>query len=322
MPLPNEQINQLSHLLENAENVLVLLGSKPKLNDVTSALTLHYSLLAAGKKSVLASDSAPLDPGKVLGVDQVVKEIGNQALHITFPYSPESVNKVSYHIDEDTNQFFLVVKPQRGSTPLQSSEVSYAYAGVEADLIFLVGVRDFSQLGELYENQPTAFENITSVSINMYAASVGSIALDGAGATCLSEFTYSVLSALGFSIDADSATNLLTGIEEATQSFTSLSTTADALQTASQLMRLGARRVNRILPTANTAGTSANTLKTISSTKSGGKKSGMTSKKNSKTRPKQELPLKQEVPLAEAMSQKNTMKNLNPPEEMVSATRK
>lgn len=241
-----DQLQQVNDHVTSAQTILVIYPDKKNYDQAAVAASLFLSLKQLGKKVLLLS---PDEPGEAVeglhGIGSTTTKIGNQNLHVVFDYTPEKVDKVSYHIDEESQKFLLIVQPQKGQTPLDSSSVEFTYGGAEADAIFLVGVKDLSQLEQLYQGYENVFSDATTISLNTYQASCADINLDTSGMSSICEATFGILDNLGVNIDADVATNLLAGIEDTTESFRSLTTMASTFQTASKLMTLGARRIRR-----------------------------------------------------------------------------
>jgi hypothetical protein len=172
--------------------------------------------------------------------------VGNKNLQISFGYQPELVDKVSYHIDEETQQFNLIIQPKKGFKPLDPKTVQFAQTGAEADLLITVGVHQLSDLGDVYAMYADLFESAPILSVNSFATDFGTIKLTTNGVSGYSELLTQILFVEFESLGSSVATNFLAGISEATQSFQSLSTTADTLETAAKLLRNGAQRISLV----------------------------------------------------------------------------
>lgn len=244
--ITSDQVTQLKELLTPAHTILVALGSTPTFDQTASAVALALALQAQGKEVILAAPTKPkVGDSELVGVEQLKTELGHQNLHITFDYTPTSVDKVSYHIDEERQKFYLVIKPQKGAKPLDSSSVNFTYAGAEADLVFLIGVHQFEALEQLYTGYEELYQNAGLVTLHTFEPEIGHIKLNSSGFSGVSEAMGTLLLHLAAEITADVATDLLAGIENSTDSFKSLSTTADTFELVARLMRSGARRLKR-----------------------------------------------------------------------------
>lgn len=244
--ISQSQIIQLKGFLETAQSILVLVNADSELDTLAASSALFLTLVQNGKEVVYVSPDLPSAKGLDLaGVDQIKSEISNKNLSISFDHVETAVDKVSYHIGEKTNRFYLTVQPQKGHSPLNKDSVEVNYTGAQADLVFLVGVSDYESLDQLYIGNEQFFNDTTVVSINNFDSSIGDIKLNTADYLNLSSALAELIKQLQLDISSDAATNLLMSIEEKADNFKSLSTTPDLLETAAWLMRQGARRIRR-----------------------------------------------------------------------------
>jgi hypothetical protein len=234
--------SQLKQILDQSNSMVVVLGPKANLDQVASAVALFRGLRNSGKEVILVSPEE-IELDQVLGLDDVKYKLGNKDLSVSFDYDENLVDKVSYHIDEEKKKFYLVVKPKKGHKPLDSNKVSFDYVGAQADLIFLVGVHQYSALEHLYENYIDVYDSATVITIHNFEPEIGNLKLDISGKSCWSEAMFNLLEGLDFSLDDESATNLLTSIDKATKRLTSFSANADTFEIVAKLMRLGAKRL-------------------------------------------------------------------------------
>ncbi len=236
-----EQLPQIQALLENARTILIMYAANPSKDELASAFALQQALRQAGKDATLYSPRQP-QLQEMTQVAEITRiEVGNQNLVVSFDYSPEAVDKVSYHIGEETNKFYLTIKPQRGQEPLSTDSVEFSYTGAEADLIFLIGIYNLENLEQLYFGYEELFRNTPAVALTAMPATVGSINLS-ASTGVISELTAGLIKNLQLGVDPTAATFLLAGIEEATNGLQSPDVTADTFETVAFLMRSGAER--------------------------------------------------------------------------------
>jgi hypothetical protein len=243
--LSPEQLEQWTTWFTQAQTILIFFLPNAPLDHMAAALGLALTLQAQGKDVRWLSPSAPGATVDLAGLTDTSTELGFKNLTISFPYRLEAVDKVSYHIDDDQTHFHLVVQPQRGHKPLDAQEVQYSYTGAEADLIITVGVGQLVQLEQLYEPYKQLFEDTNLISVHSGEVAFGGLKIETSQVSGISEYVTRLLSQLQLGPTAAAATNLLAGIEETTQSFRSLMTTAETLEAAAQLMRSGARRIAR-----------------------------------------------------------------------------
>jgi nanoRNase/pAp phosphatase (c-di-AMP/oligoRNAs hydrolase) len=250
------RLAEIGNLIAQSRSVAVLLRSNPSVDQLLAAMALADTITGSGKSVEIAcADFNPQAFSEVVsslsGVQDIdfesIKDtLGNRNLTISFPYQEEAVENVSCDISDDGERFYLTIKPQPGATPLQSDSVTFDYTGFESDLILTVGVHDWQQLDHLYTSHEQSFKNATIVSVHSFETELTTFNLDTSHFGSMCEGVVWLLEGLQLSLSPRAATILLKGIELATDSFKSLSTTADTFESVAKLMRSGARRVSAI----------------------------------------------------------------------------
>ncbi|MDQ3008374.1 MAG: hypothetical protein M3Q81_02145 [bacterium] len=276
--IDQDKTQQLKNLMAEAHSVMILLGPTQNRDQVIAAQALADGLLAKGKNVIMASPMPVNQAWKISGTVETKSEIGNRDLMVSFPFIPESVDKVSYHINENDNKFYLVVKPQSGKEPLAADKVEFSYAGAETDLIILLGVHDLESLQQLYYGYEQLYESTTIVTLHTFEPTIGSLKLDISGASSFSEAVIGIMGALEAPLDETQATQLLSAIEEATDSFRSFSTQPETFEVVAYLMRAGARRLRRdekAQPEQSTSQGAAKSKSKKSFSKSGARAGGL-----------------------------------------------
>ena len=245
-PEPNPfdtQTEDLTKAVEAAKDVLVLIRDNPKLDHVASALSLYLALKASGKSVTVASSTQMrVEFNRLVAVNKITTSIGNRNLIVSFPYVKDSIEKVSYNVDE--SRFNLVVQPKPGFPSLESDKVEYSYSGAEADLVFVVGAQKLEDLGVLYQAERNLFDKATIVNIDAAPTNTkfGQINLVWSEFSSASEVVVQIIEKLEFKLDQDMATNLLAGLNEATQNFQRFNVKASAFEVAAKLMQAGGKK--------------------------------------------------------------------------------
>lgn len=241
-----QEISQIKSLLEKAEEVLVLLPQNPGPDSIASALSLAISLDNANKKSLIAC-ATPLDFSQfpLRQADRITQKIGNKNLVISLKIdNRDSVDKVSYNLDELNKVFNLVITPKKGASPLNSDAVSFSLAGARADLIFTVGASGFDDLGSLYAAEPALFTETPTVAINrLEPRPFATYHLNQSDSSSIAESMPSILESLGLPLHPDSATNLLAAIDVVTDKLQLPHTTASTFEVVAKLIRAGGVRI-------------------------------------------------------------------------------
>ncbi len=245
MSLTGENLEQISQLVDTAQSILVLLPAKAKTDEVAAALAWAGTLRSKGKDVQLVAPELPELETELPGFEDISTELGKQNLVVSFAYVAEQVDKVSYHIGEETNRFYLTIRPKKGFVPLSQESLEVAYAGAEADLLVYIGVGDLEDLQPLSGEYVEFFRDTPSVVVAAGETTFGTVKIETSSAAGLSEESAQLFVQLGWEFDGAVATLLLRGIEETTDGMTSLSTTPDTYETVAVLLRAGARRNRR-----------------------------------------------------------------------------
>jgi nanoRNase/pAp phosphatase (c-di-AMP/oligoRNAs hydrolase) len=241
--LTDESVQLFKQAVSQAQSILIFVSPQVKYDPAASALALYAGLQGLGKEVALLS---PISPNENLdglsSKDAFTQQIGNKNLQISFDYQPEMVDKVSYNIDEATQKFFLIIQPKKGTQPLDPNTIEFTRTGVNADLIITIGVTNLESLDGLYQGNEQLFSDNDVVSIHAFETNYGTVKLNTLGTTGFSEVMAKLLEQLEVAITPEIATNLLAGMERASDHFRSSATTADAFETVARLLRAGGHR--------------------------------------------------------------------------------
>lgn len=247
-----DELMQAGKLLSNATEILLALVPKSSIDQQVAATSLLMSLKEAGKSVRLICPHLPPSDHRIEGLDQIHTELGHQNLQIAFDYDEDKVDKISYHIGEETKKFYLTIKPKKSAQPLDFKTVNFTYTGTEADLIVTIGVTDLEELGEIYLGYEQLFKDKPLISLNEYETSFGTVKLSQAGFSSMSEVMANLIVQSGIEATTQSASNLLLGIETQTKGLQAPNASADTFQVVADLLRFGAQR--RYSPSLNMAG--------------------------------------------------------------------
>jgi len=231
----------LKDLLKSANSVLLLIPEAPQIDEAAAALALMLSF----KKMDLAAQvgcasKITVKFNRLFSIDKITNKIGQRNLIISFDYIKDSIEKVSYNIKND--KFNLVVEPKKNAPTLDPSKVEYSRRGAEADLMFILGAKDLTDLGDIYEEEKKAFDkaDLVNISCRKKVNYFGKVNLVDKKKSSVSEIVGLMFKQLKFPIDADIATNLLAGIESGSDNFTSAKIQAESFKLAGFLMEQGA----------------------------------------------------------------------------------
>ena len=234
--------NSIKKPLVDARSLFIFLPPNPSLDKVAASLAFSLSLDQAKKKvSVLCPSPMRVEYSDLIGIDLVKKEMVGKNLTVSFDYVEDSIEKVSYNIEN--NKFNLVIQPKAGFKPLSAEKVKFEYTGGEADLVMLVGVNDLSPLTDYQKNAELLFQKdkLVNLSVGQSGGTQAAYNLFFPEAASFSEIMTLLISRLSLPVDADIATNLLSGIEKATKMFTVPETGVASFEAAALCLRSGAR---------------------------------------------------------------------------------
>jgi len=233
-------LNTLRDRLTPADSILVTFPQEADQDTVAASLALYLSLQATGKRvSVINSTQPVVRDSHLVGLDQIKSDVGGQNLVITVNLPEDAVDKVTSNLEG--GHLNLVLQPKPGSPALKQSDLVFGASGAAPDLIIVVGASALSDLGSLIEKEHELFTTDKLVNLSNKSGSFGSVNLTDPSASN-SELITAVIQELKLPINADIASNLMQGIEAATNNLTSSQITADTFEALAVLYRAGARR--------------------------------------------------------------------------------
>jgi len=232
-------------LLDSANSYIIALPPDPSKDMISAGLSLHLTLLSAGKKSQIGCGSQVHLDNDLSGAQEISDSIGARNLIISFDYHEDDLEKVDYDVRPD-GKFYLMIKPKENSPVPDVSNVKYTYSGASADLVITLGIGSLEELGKLYADEKKYLDEASFVSLNISPKPVqfsSNLLHQTCGSFC--ELISTLLEKSGIQPSTDAAKNLLGSIYEETKSLTSSRMTADTFSAISFLMRHGARLPNQ-----------------------------------------------------------------------------
>lgn len=226
--------------LKNIQSVIVAFPIQPRFDALAASLALYLSLKETGKRVVPVSMLNPTVGQAVLvGINKIKQELAGQNLQISFDYLQDSIEKVSYNIED--KKFNLIVQTKSGFAPLDPKSVSYSQSGVSADLVITVGAKTLNELGEIYQKNQEAFGKKPIINLDNQTdnRNFGKINLVDQQMT-LSEMVLNLIMTNKWPMNEDIAKNLFLGIRQATENF-SKGVTAETFEAAAICLRNGVR---------------------------------------------------------------------------------
>ncbi|MBI2195728.1 MAG: hypothetical protein HYU48_01630 [Candidatus Levybacteria bacterium] len=239
-------ISQIRDLLAGSETVGIVVGKNPSLDALGAVLALYLSLQASGKKVTAASATEPLvEHSNLVGIDKIRANFEEQGgdlgdLIVSFPYREGEIDKVSYTLDDGALN--IVVKPGELGLSFTEQDVVFRRKGEYPQLIFTIGVPRISDLASVFDINALKDTMIVNIDNKVDNQGFGDAVMVSPQSSSVSEQVASLLTSLGFEIGLDTAQNLLSGIQDATNNFQSPKTSAAAFEMVGILMNKGAAR--------------------------------------------------------------------------------
>ncbi len=247
----DSQLTELKTLLPTTKSILIAIPANANIDQLAAALALFLNFETAGKEvSVASDDTIKVGQSHLFGVDHVQKNIpstegGNLTLTLEGVAASDKTVPALEKLDwyAENNNLNLVFHVLPGQT-FQPSRIIPHYQGSGFSLIFVVGAVNLNALGNIYSANSQAFSGTHIVNIDNQVAntSFGQTNIVDTSASSTSEVMSSVITDLGFALDADTASNLLAGIFDATNNLTGSKATADTYMSVAALLRVGGRK--------------------------------------------------------------------------------
>ena len=235
--------NSFIGLIDSATSILVVLPTKPYFDQVAAGLSLYLSIHDRKEVSIFSPSPMTVGFNRLIGVNKISTELGSKNLTIKFAgYDATNIDKVSYDIDN--GEFKLTVVPKTGQAAPQKEQVNVSYAGVAADLVILIGGANDSHFPILTSSELSGAK-IIHIGTRVLDSNREVMSFAKPGATT-SELVANLIKENGLTMDADSATNLVMGIEDGSLNFASSEVRPETFETFANLLRSGGQRVPKV----------------------------------------------------------------------------
>ncbi len=248
MDQTNTELKKTLKEFTDRKSFLICITEQPSDDSVAAATSLYLGLTTLGKSVTMASGGEI--KSNISAVDKIKSDISvsGDNLIITFPYKEGAIDKIDYYIQGD--KFNISIQPSSPKDKLDSKDVEFSQTGGDIECIITLDADSLKRLGFIYTENEELFKNKTLINIDRHITNTyfGKTNYIEKSSSSTSELIFNLLNQLKVKIDKDIATNLYFGITSATNNFSSFSVTAKTLETAAQLLRLGAlKRPNNFL---------------------------------------------------------------------------
>lgn len=241
--------NSFKTLIDSAQEVLILLPNKPFMDQVAGGLSLYLSLSALNKNVAISCPAQMVaEYSRLVGVDKVTSDLGSKNLVIKFKnYLADDIDKV--RADVENEEFTLTALPKAGKKSPTKEQLEISFSGTAGDLVVLIGGANDSHFPALAKEE---FKTAKVIHVGTRLLEVLNSDLEilsfARPASSSSELIANLINESSYPIDEDIATNLLAGIEEQSKNFQSSEVTADTFLVFAELLKLGGRRMQKVVP--------------------------------------------------------------------------
>ncbi|MFH0863503.1 MAG: DHH family phosphoesterase [Candidatus Gottesmanbacteria bacterium] len=236
--------NEIQTLLTGAKEILIVTHENPNQDSLGASLALYLSLKAANKNVTIACPTpSTVEFTNLVGIDKLSQVLGGRNFIISLDYTEGSIDKVSYNIEG--NKFNLVIEPRPGAPAFTPEKVHYSSSAASPDVIFVIDCANLQQLGKFYQDGQELYSKSVTINIDYHPnnTNFGKINLINPNMSSTSEIVTLFIQSLGLPFNEDMATNLLNGIEMATNKFMLETTSAEAFEAAAICLKAGGKRI-------------------------------------------------------------------------------
>jgi len=153
----------------------------------------------------------------------------------------KKLQQLRYEVEENKLKIFITAK----NGEISKDRISLESARFSYELIIVLGTSDLESLGSLYDENSELFYDVPVVNIDNNPSNeyFGKVNVVDVAASSTAEIVFNLIGELDEKlIDEKTATNLLTGVIAATESFQNKNTTPKAFMTAASLIAKGANK--------------------------------------------------------------------------------
>ena len=229
-------------LINSSKSVLILLPTKPYLDQAAAGLALYLALREQKDVTIACPTPMTVEFNRLVGVNKVTADPGSKNMIIRFvDYNARNIERISSEVEG--NGLYMVVIPNPGAKAPAKENVEISFSGVASDIGILVGGVNESHYPQL-STKDFMGTKLVHVGTRSLAISADKNILSFARpASSVSEVVASLIEEMGVSGDADIATNLLMGIEEGSRQFKGPDVTAETFELIATLLKKGGQRL-------------------------------------------------------------------------------
>ena len=234
--------DSFASLINSSKSVLILLPTKPYLDQAAAGLALYLALREQKDVTIACPTPMTVEFNRLVGINKVTADPGSKNMVIRFvDYNARNIERISSEVEG--NGLYMVVIPNPGAKAPAKENVEISFSGVASDTVILVGGVNESHYPQL-STKDFMGTKLVHVGTRSLAISADKNILSFARpASSVSEVVASLIEEMGIPGDADIATNLLMGIEEGSRQFKGPDVTAETFELVASLLKKGGQRL-------------------------------------------------------------------------------
>ena len=242
--MDNLAFKQVQEALGKYNNIGIAVGKNTGLDSMAAALGLYLALTSLNKTvSVVSAENPTVEVSSLVGINRVKTNFQGEGgdLTVSFPYKEGEIDKASYTLEN--GYLNIIIKAGEQGLSFNQNDVKFTRSASAPELLFIIGTPRLTDLGQLFD--PAGFKNTVVVNIDKSPENqnFGDVVIVSPSFSSVSEIVASLLQALGFRLEPDTAQNLMQGIQNGTGNFQNPNTSPLAFEMAGYLIRHGASRL-------------------------------------------------------------------------------
>jgi phosphoesterase RecJ-like protein len=250
MNLVTENFELAARMIKKAQNILLIPHAKMDCDGMSSAIALYQVLQKMGKNpTAVCPDPVPeafqfLPSTEIFETEISDKTPENKSCLITLDATQKKFSDLKYEVKDGKVNILIFSE----DTPFEETDFTFMDSSFQPDLIIALDSGDIQQLGKIYNDNTELFTSVPILNIDHHISNTqfGTVNLVEMKNSSTTEIVYDLLPYLderGYElVTEDIATLLLAGLITDTGSFQHSNTTPKALDTAAELIELGARQ--------------------------------------------------------------------------------
>lgn len=246
----DSQLMQLKNLLPNAQKILIAVPAGSNIDKLAAGLSLFLTFEGSKQVSIVCEDNILVSQAHLYGIDHVSKSLfsedsGNLVLTLEGVADADgtvpSLEKLDWYAHSGNLNLVFHVLP--GQT-FQPSKIAPRYQAAGFDVIFTIGAVNLNALGSIYLKNQNLFSTAHLVNIDNQAGNAfyGQTNVADPNVSAVSEIAGNLIPDLGYSLDADKASNLLAGIFAETNNLLDPKVTADTYMVVANCLKAGGKK--------------------------------------------------------------------------------